>query len=118
MGEETGRQLGSGTIESLREEFRGHLALFYSRLKLAAPYDSVEKALGTLTKTLKALPPEELNRLSSDTAQRWTHFRVAFVESGLNLKHRGIIAGLAQSETSLDLPEEFNHLLNLYRRPS
>ena len=35
--EETGRQLGSGTIESLREEFRGHLALFYSRLKLAAP---------------------------------------------------------------------------------
>ena len=94
MGEETGRQLGSGTIESLREEFRGHLALFYSRLKLAAPYDSVEKALGTLTKTLKALPPEERNRLTSPTAQRWTHFRVAFVESGLNLKHRGIIAGL------------------------
>ena len=43
---------------------------------------------------------------------------MAFVESGLNLKHRGIIAGLAQSETSLTFLGEFNHLLNLYRRPS
>ncbi len=118
MGEDKGRQPGSGSIESLREEFRAHLALFYSRLKLAAPYDSVEKALGTLTKTLKALPAEELNQVASDTSQRWTHFRAAFVESGLNLKHRGIIAGLAQSGTPLDLPEEFDHLLSLYRRPS
>ncbi|MBS0171820.1 MAG: hypothetical protein JSR62_15850 [Nitrospira sp.] len=116
MGEGKGRQSGSGPIESLREEFRGHLALFYSRLKLAAPYDSVEKALGTLTKTLTALPPEELIRLASDTSARWTHFRTAFVESGLNLKHRGIIAGLAQSGTPVDLPQEFDHLLNLYRR--
>ena len=118
MGEDTGRQPGSGAIESLREEFRGHLALFYSRLKLAAPYDSVEKALGALTKTLKTLPPEELHRLASDRSQRWTHFRAAFVDSGLNLKHRGIIAGLAQSGTPLDLPEEFDHLLSLYRRTS
>lgn len=118
MGGEKKRETGSGPVELLREEFRGHLALFYSRLKLAAPYDTVEKALGTLTKSLKALPPEELNRLASDRSQRWTHFRTAFVESGLNLKHRGIIAGLAQSSTPIDLPEEFEHLLTLYRRTS
>ncbi len=118
MGEDTGRQLGPGSIESLREEFRGHLTLFYSRLKLAAPYDSVEKALGTLTKTLTSLPPEELHRVASDRSQRWTLFRAALVDSGLNLKHRGIIAGLAQSGTPLDLPEDFEHLLSLYRRPS
>lgn len=116
MGEEKTRETGSGPVELLREEFRGHLALFYSRLKLAAPYDTVEKALGTLTKTLRALPPEELHRLTSDRAQRWAHFRTAFVESGLNLKHRGIIAGLAQSSTPVDLPEDFDYLLSLYRR--
>ncbi|MDR4471762.1 MAG: hypothetical protein R3B11_03960 [Nitrospira sp.] len=116
MGEDTGRQSGPEAIESLRQEFRGHLAVFYSRLKLAAPYDSVEKALGSLTHTLKSLPSEELHRLASDRSQRWTHFRAAFVDSGLQLKHRGIIAGLAQSGTPLDLPEEFDHLLSLYRR--
>ncbi len=118
MGEDIGCRSGPEAIESLRQEFRGHLALFYSRLKLAAPYDSVEKALGALTKALTTLPPEELHRLASDRAQRWTHFRAAFVDSGLNLKHRGIIAGLAQSGTPLDLPEEFDHLLSLYRRTS
>ncbi len=115
MGEQKGSQRGTAPIELLRDEFRGHLDVFYSHLKLAAPYDSVEKALGTLTATLKALPPEELQRLATDTTHRWTHFRQAFVESGLSLKHRGIIAGLARSGAALDLPPEFNHLLDLYR---
>ncbi|MBI4003037.1 MAG: hypothetical protein HY348_14800, partial [Nitrospira defluvii] len=61
-----------------------------------------------------ALPPEELQNLSTDATQRWAHFRQAFIESGLSLKHRGIIAGLARSQQSLDLPPEFDHLLNLY----
>lgn len=118
MGEQKGSQHGTGPIEALRDEFRGHLDVFYSRLKLAAPYDSVEKALGALTATLKALPPEELQRLGTDTTQRWAHFRQAFVESGLSQKHRGIIAGLARSGAPLDLPQEFNHLLELYRTGS
>jgi hypothetical protein len=118
MGEQKASQRGTGPVESLRDEFRGQLDLFYSRLKLAAPYDSVEKALGTLTATLKALPPEELQRVSMDATQRWTHFRQAFVESGLIQKHRGIIAGLARSGAPLDLPPDFNYLLDLYRTRS
>lgn len=115
MGEQKGSQRGTGPVESLRDEFRGHLDLFYSRLKLAPPYDSVEKALGSLTATLKAIPSEELQRMRMDTAQRWTYFRRAFVDSGLIQKHRGIIAGLARSGVPHDLPPEFNHLLDLYR---
>ena len=115
MGFYMGHNRGTGPVESLRDEFRGHLDVFYSRLKLAAPYDSVEKALGSLTMRLNALPAEELQNLSIDAAQRWSHFRQAFVESGLSLKHRGIIAGLARSRQSLDLPPEFDHLLDLYR---
>jgi len=118
MGEQKGSSRGTGPIESLRDEFRSHLDVFYSRLKLAAPYDSVEKALGVLTTTLKALPPEELHDLATDQPRRWGHFRQAFVESGLNLKHRGIITGLARSGTALDLPSEFNYLLDLYRTSS
>ncbi len=118
MGEQKGSQRGTGPVESLRDEFRGHLDVFYSCLKLAAPYDSVEKALGTLTATLKALPPEELHRVGMDQTQRWTYFRQAFVDSGLIQKHRGIIAGLARSGSPLGLPPECNHLLDLYRTSS
>ena len=101
-------------VESLRNEFREHLEMFYARLKLAAPYDSVEKALAALVTRLNALPAEEVAALSTDTTRRWIHFRQAFIESGLNLKHRGIIAGLARSRNSLNLPPEFDHLLTLY----
>lgn len=114
MDSHTGHNRERGPVESFRDEFREHLDVFYSCLKLAAPYDSVEKALGRLTTNLKALPPEELQHLSMDAAQRWTHFRQAFVESGLSLKHRGIIAGLARSRQSLNLPPEFDYLLDLY----
>lgn len=118
MGEQKGSLRKTGPVESLREEFRGHLEVFYSRLKLAAPYDSVEKALGTLTATLKTLPPDDLQCLAMDPTRQWTYFRQAFVESGLSQKHRGIIAGLARSGAPVDLPPEFNHLLDLYRTGS
>ena len=49
MGSHMNHNRGTGLVESLRDEFREHLAVFYSRLKLAAPYDTVEKALGSLT---------------------------------------------------------------------
>jgi hypothetical protein len=115
MDSHTGHNRERGPVESLRNEFREHLDVFYSRLKLAAPYDSVEKALGCLTTNLKSLAPVELEHLSTDRAQRWTHFRQAFVESGLSLKHRGIIVGLARSRQSLNLPPEFDSLLDLYK---
>lgn len=117
MGSHMGHNRGTGPVESLRNEFREHLEVFYGRLKLAAPYDSVEKALGSLVTTLNALSPEELAMLSTDGAQRWAHFRQAFIESGLSMKHRGIIAGLARSRQSLDLSPEFDHLLDLYTSP-
>ena len=115
MGDQQGNQRERDLIGLLRDEFREHLVLFYSRLKLAAPYDSVEKAVGSLATRLKALPDDELQQLPADAARRWTLFRQAFVDSGLSLKHRGIIAGLARAADSLDLPPEFDHLLSLYR---
>ena len=114
MGNPRSHNRNIGPVESLRNEFREHLETFYGRLKLAPPYDSVEKALASLVTKLNQLPPDEIAALSVDAAGRWRHFRQAFIESGLNLKHRGIIAGLARSRNSLDLPPEFDHLLALY----
>jgi hypothetical protein len=114
MGNPRDHNQRASPVESLRHEFREHLEMFYGRLKLAAPYDSVEKALISLVTKLNALPPEELAKLSTDTTKRWGHFRQAFIDSGLSLKHRGIITGLARSRESLDLPPEFDHLLTLY----
>lgn len=117
MGNYSSDNRGSGRVESIRNEFRAHLQTFYGRLNLAAPYDSVEKALASLAVTLTTLGPEELEALSADQARRWLYFRQAFIESGLSLKHRGIIAGLARSRDTLDLPPEFDHLLALYTSP-
>jgi len=104
----------SDPIQTLREEFRHHLEVFYARLKLAPPYHSVEKAVAQLTVALKALPPDEQARLASDSAGRWAAYRQAFAESGLNQKHRGIIAGLARSRQSLDLAPEYDQFLSLF----
>lgn len=105
----------SDPVQALREEFRGHLDVFYARLKLAPPYHSVEKAIAQLTAALKAMTPEERSRLGSDQAARWEQYRKAFAESGLNQKHRGIIAGLAKSGQTGDLPKEYEHFLSAFR---
>jgi hypothetical protein len=99
---------------ALREEFRHHLETFYAQLKLAPPYESVEKAIRSLTTSLHALPPVERARLTTDAAVRWQHFRQAFVSSGLDKKHRGIIAGLARNRSGLDLPAEYDQFLSLF----
>jgi len=99
---------------ALREEFRHHLETFYAQLKLAPPYESVEKAIRSLTTSVHALPPGERARLDTDAAARWQHFARAFESSGLNKKHRGIIAGLARNRSSLNLPAEYDQFLNLY----
>jgi hypothetical protein len=99
---------------TLREEFRHHLETFYAQLKLAPPYESVEKAIRSLTTAVHALPPDERGRLATDSIARWQHFRQAFEASGLSKKHRGIIAGLARNRSSLNLPSEYDQFLSLY----
>jgi len=102
------------SIEFLREEFRRHLEIFYARLKLAPPYDSVEKALRTLTTSVHGLPKDEQDRIAADSGLQWEQFRRAFESSGLVKKHRGIIAGLARNRAALDLPADYDHFLNLF----
>jgi len=99
---------------ALREEFRHHLETFYAQLKLAPPYESVEKAIRSLTTSVHALPPLERARLATDATARWQHFRQAFESSGLSKKHRGIIAGLARNRSNLNLPAEYDQFLSLY----
>jgi len=99
---------------ALREEFRHHLETFYGQLKLAPPYESVEKAIRSLTTSVHSLPPLERARLATDAAARWQFFRQAFESSGLSKKHRGIIAGLARNRSSLNLPVEYDEFLSLY----
>ena len=99
---------------ALREEFRHHLETFYAQLKLAPPYESVEKAIRSLTTSIHALPPSERARLVTDATARWQHFRQAFESSGLSKKHRGINAGLARNRSGLNLPTEYDQFLNLY----
>jgi len=101
-------------IQILKDEFRRHLESFYAQLKLAPPYESVEKAIRALTSAVHGLPKEEQTRLFSDPGLRWQQFRLAFDASGLAKKHRGIIAGFARNRSSLNLPAEYDQFLNLY----
>jgi hypothetical protein len=95
-------------IQELRKEFRSHLETFYAGLKLAPPYESVEKAIRALTTALHALPKDEQTRVAADLALKWTVFRQAFEVSGLSKKHRGIIAGLARNRAGLTLPPQYD----------
>lgn len=101
-------------VQSLREEFRSHLESFYSQLKLAPPYESVEKAIRALTTAVHTLPKTEQVRLTQDPVQKWAQFRRAFETSGLAKKHRGIIAGLARNRQGLGLPPEYDQFLTLF----
>ena len=97
----------------LREEFRSHLDTFYSQLKLAPPYESVEKAIRALITAVHGLPKAEQARIVEDPVLKWSQFRQAFETSGLSKKHRGIIARLARGNT-LKLPPEYDQFLNLF----
>jgi len=107
-------QSPSDQLHVLKDELRSHLETFYARLKLAPPYESVEKAIRALTTAVHALPKAEQTRLMSDPAARWEQFRLAFHTSGLAKKHSGIIAGLARNRSALDLPSEYDHFLTLF----
>jgi hypothetical protein len=104
----------SDPLANLRDEFRAHLETFYAQLKLAPPYESVEKAIRALTTSVHALPKPEQSRLLSDSSLRWEQYRRAFEASELHKKHRGIIAGLVRHRASLGLPQEFDHFLGLF----
>lgn len=109
------RQSGQSPVTlALRDEFRFHLETFYSRLKLAPPYESVEKAIRALTTAVHSLPDAQQARLAQQPALKWEQFCRAFETSGLAKKHRGIIAGLAQDKPALGLPSEYDHFLNLF----
>jgi len=116
MTHPTGAQ--SDLVLALRDEFRSHLEIFYSRLKLAPPYESVEKALRSLTTAVHGLPDVQRARLAQDPVQKWDQFRRAFETSGLAKKHRGIIAGLARNREGLELPAEYDHFLDLFTSSS
>jgi len=101
-------------IRLLQQEFRRHLECFYAGLKLAPPYESVERAITQFAATLKAMAPDERKRIGIDPDLRWTQYRTAFVEAGLHRKHRGIIAGFARSRQGLGLPAEYHRLLDTF----
>jgi hypothetical protein len=105
----------SDPIQVLREEFRRHLETFYARLNLAPPYESVEKAIRTLTTHVHALPRDEQVRIVADPSLQWQHFRDAFDTSGLVKKHRGIIIGLVRDRAAVKLPVEYDHFLHFFR---
>jgi hypothetical protein len=100
--------------EALRKEFRSHLETFYAQLKLAPPYESVEKAVRALITAVHALPKAEQARIAENTALKWEQFRQAFESSGLSRKHRGIIAGLAKNRARLNLPTDYDRFLSLF----
>ena len=104
----------AGLIDSLKDEFRQHLETFYAQLKLAPPYESVEKAIRSLVTAVHALPASDQTRLATDQDLRWEQYRLAFEASGLHKKHRGIIAGLARDRSSLALPPEYDRFLSLF----
>lgn len=101
-------------LSQLREDFRQQLEVFYARLKLAPPYDSVEKAITRLTANVTPLTLDDQHRLLADSSARWQAYRAAFIESGLHLKHRGIITGLAKQGSVAGLPEAHRILLDVY----
>jgi hypothetical protein len=101
-------------LPALKAEFRRHLETFYAGLQLAPPYESVEKAIRTLTTMIHGLPIEEQTRILADHGLQWQQFRLAFDASGLAKKHRGIIAGLARNRSTLNLPAEYDHFLSLF----
>ena len=102
-------------FQALKTEFRQHLETFYAGLKLAPPYESVEKAVRTLTTMVHGLPVEEQTRVLADPAVRWRQFQRAFEASGLAKKHRGIIVGLVRDRSGVGLPAEYDHFLKFFR---
>jgi hypothetical protein len=101
--------------QTLLAEFRENLEAFYAELKLAPPYDSVEKTIRCLSDLFKTKTAEEQAQVLSDNALKWRLHVQAFVDSGLHKKHRGIITGLAHTDAFDRFPESLRYLLEPFR---
>ena len=96
-------------------EFRQNLEAFYAALKLAPPYDSVEKTIRYLSDLFETKTAEEQAQLLDDDSLRGKLHVQAFIDSGLHKKHRGIIAGLARTDAIDQFPESLRYLLEPFR---
>ncbi len=92
---------------TLRDDFRHHLEQFYASLHLAPPYNSIEKAIRFLSTAFQQKSEDEQKQLTIHLPLKWALFEQAFLESGLPLKHRGIICRLVQSNQLTDLPTQY-----------
>ena len=99
----------------LLTEFRQNLEAFYAALKLAPPYDSVEKTIRCFSTLLKTKTAQEQAQLLADDSLRWKLHVQALIASGLHKKHRGIITGLARTEAIHQFPESLRYLLEPFR---
>ena len=100
----------SSDVQKLVAEFRQNLESFYQRLGLAPPYHSVERALSCLATRFQQHTPEEQRQITTDPTSKWKLFQEAVIESGLNRKHRGIIAGILRSQNPNTIPEDQRYL--------
>ena len=101
--------------QNLLSEFRQNLEAFYAELKLAPPYDSVEKTIRCLDTLFQTKTAEEQAQLLGDDSLRWELYVQAFMDSGLHKKHRGIITGLARTDAINQFPESLRYLLEPFR---
>ncbi len=101
--------------QTLLNEFRQNLEAFYAALKLAPPYDSVEKTIRCLSTLFKTKTVEEQEQLLVNDSLRWKLYVQAFIDSGLHKKHRGIIIGLARNDDLGQFPESVRYLLEPFR---
>lgn len=97
--------------QPLLNEFRRNLETFYAALKLAPPYDSVEKTLRCLATLLQTKTAEEQQQLLDDDALKHNLHIQAFIESGLHHKHRGIITHLTRTTPTDQFPASVRYLL-------
>ena len=101
--------------QSLLNDFRQNLEAFYAALKLAPPYDSVEKTIRCLSALLKTKTAEEQKQLLSETALREALYVQAVIHGRLHKKHRGIITGLARTHDLDRFPESLRYLLKPFQ---
>ncbi len=101
--------------QNLLGEFRENLEALYAELKLAPPYDSVEKTIRCLDNLFRAKTAKEQAQVLSDIALKQQLHVQAFVDSGLHKKHRGIITGLARTDAFDQFPESLRYLLEPFR---
>ena len=101
--------------QALLTEFRENLEAFYAALKLAPPYDSVEKTIRCLSAMFETKTAEEQAQLLGDDSLRWKLHVRAFIDSGLHRKHRGIISGLARTDALDQVPESLRYLLEPFQ---